>query len=169
VSTTETGDEDELHFVPDFWQRVCGDSDDCSSVQCPFYNNCFYYRHYRELRKRDVLVVNHHLLIFDLLSGFNLLPFHKQLIIDEAHQIENVISQVFGDSLSHSRLLWLLYRLRGLKIAVDHIFEPVEVFFNTPLNPPLVMGDFKGGKAVSPIPDAVTEELKNLKRLLALD
>lgn len=160
VSTTETGDKDELHFVPDFWSKVCGDSNDCSSVQCPFYSNCFYYRHYRELRKRDILVVNHHLLVFDLLSGFNLLPFHKQLIIDEAHQIENVISQVFGDFLSHSRLLWLLYRLRGLKIAVDHIFEPVEVFFRRRAIT---------SHAVSPIPDAVIEELKNLKRLLALD
>lgn len=176
LSFTETGDKDELHFIPDFWSKVCGDSNDCSSVQCPFYSNCFYYRHYRELRKRDILVVNHHLLVFDLLSGFNLLPFHKQLIIDEAHQIENVISQVFGDSLSHSRLLWLLYRLKGLKLSVDHIFEPVEVFFNTPLKPPLVSRydsqprrEVKGGNAVSPIPDAVIEELKNLKSLLAFD
>ena len=176
LSFTETGDKDELHFIPAFWSKVCGDSNDCSSVQCPFYSNCFYYRHYRELRKRDILVVNHHLLVFDLLSGFNLLPFHKQLIIDEAHQIENVISQVFGDSLSHSRLLWLLYRLKGLKLAVDHIFEPVEVFFNTPLNPPLASRydsqprrEVKGGNAVSPIPDAVIEELKNLKSLLAFD
>jgi len=160
VSTTETGDKDELHFVPDFWPKVCGDSNDCSSVQCPFYSNCFYYRHYRELRKRDILVVNHHLLVFDLLSGFNLLPFHKQLIIDEAHQIENVISQVFGDSLSHSRLLWLLYRLRGLKIAVDHLFEPVESFFKKTL---------VTSHPVSPIPDVVIEGLRELRMLLVFD
>jgi len=182
VSVTQTGDKDELHFIPDFWPKVCGDSDDCNSVQCFFYNNCFYYRHYRGLRKKDILVVNHHLLIYDLLSDFNLMPFHSQLIIDEAHQIENVISHVLGSTLNHSRLLWLLYRLRGLKIAVDHLFEPVESFFNAPLISPLagpaigsmagVRGEVKGGisaKAVSPIPDAVIEGLRNLEMLLAFD
>lgn len=160
VSVTKTGDKDELNFIADFWTKVCGDSDDCSSVKCPFYNNCFYYRHYRELRKKDIVVVNHHLLIYDLLSGFNLLPFHRQLIIDEAHQIENVISHVLGSTLSHSRLLWLLYRLKGLKIAVDHLFEPVESFFKRISIP---------SQAVSPIPDRIIEGLRNLKMLLAFD
>ncbi len=160
VSVTKTGDKDELNFITDFWTKVCGDSDDCSSVKCPFYNNCFYYRHYRELRKKDIVVVNHHLLIYDLLSGFNLLPFHNQLIIDEAHQIENVISHVLGSTLSHSRLLWLLYRLKGLKIAVEHLFEPVESFFKRISIP---------SQAVSPIPDRIIEGLQNLKMFLAFD
>jgi Rad3-related DNA helicase len=61
--------------------------------------------------------------MYDLLSGFNILPFHEQLIVDEAHQIENVISHVFGSVLSYPHVIWLLYRLRGLKIAVDHLFQ----------------------------------------------
>ena len=74
--------------------------------------------------------------MYDLLSGFNILPFHEQLIIDEAHQIENVISHVFGSVLSYQHVMWLLYRLRGLKIAVDHLFAPVDSFFKLP-PPPL--------------------------------
>ncbi len=169
ASTTETGDKDELHFIPEFWSRVCGDSDDCNSALCPFYHECFYYSHYRNLYRKDILVVNHHLLIYDLISEFKLIPFHNQLIIDEAHQLENIISHVFGNILSHSRVIWLLYRLKGLKIAVDHIFDPIDRFFNTPLNPPLVRGEVKGGKTVCPIPKAVIEELKNLKALLGLE
>ncbi len=129
VSMTKTGDKDELSFVPDFWSRVCGDSDDCNGMLCPFYSECFYYRHFRDLYKKDILVVNHHLLIYDLLSDFNLLPFHKQLIVDEAHQVENIISHVLGNILTHSRVAWLLYRLRGLKISVDHLFKTVDSFF----------------------------------------
>jgi len=160
VSMTKTGDKDELSFIPDFWARVCGDSDDCSTMLCPFYRDCFYYRHYRSIHTKDILVVNHHLLIYDLISEFNLLPFHNQLIIDEAHQIENVISHVLGNTLSHSRVLWLLYRLMGLKIAVDHLFDPVEAFFKR-----------RGilSQAVCPIPDAIIEELGNLKELLSLN
>jgi ATP-dependent DNA helicase DinG len=160
VATTKTGDRDELPFIPDFWTRVCGDSEDCSNRMCPFYNDCFYYRHYRQLHKKDILVVNHHLLIYDLLSDFSLLPFHGQLIIDEAHQLEDVISHVVGSVLRRSRVVWLLYRLRGLKIAVDHLLGPVDSFFKR--------GDI-AFRAIHPIPDSVIESLLNLRKLLALD
>ncbi len=160
VLETKTGDKDELISVPDFWPKVCGDSDDCNAAHCLYYKECFYYRHFRNLYRKDVLVVNHHLLIFDLLSEFNLLPFHDRLVIDEAHQIEDVISNVMGSVLSHSRVLWLLYRLRGLKIAVDHILEPVESFFKR--------RDISA-QATYPIPDDIREGLMNLKGLLALD
>ena len=160
ASETETGDKDELSFIPDFWTKVCGDSNDCNTAQCPFYSDCFYYRHFRSLYKKDIIVVNHYLLMYDLLSGFNILPFHEQLIIDEAHQIENVISHVFGSVLSYQHVMWLLYRLRGLKIAVDHLFAPVDSFFKTPLSLP---------KTISPIRDEIIERLKDLKAQLALD
>ena len=160
VSRTKTGDKDELSFIPDLWKKVCGDSDDCSAMLCPFYKECFYYRHYRGIYKKDILVVNHHLLIYDLLSEFNLLPFHGQLIIDEAHQVEDVISHVLGGILSYSRVVWLLYRLRGFKIAVDHLFEPMDLFFKRRDIP---------SQVVYPIPDTVIEELRNLKGLLALN
>ena len=160
ASVTETGERDELPFIPEFWNRVCGDPDDCGVTRCPYYNRCFYYRHYRELRKKDILVVNHHLLVFDMLSDFNLLPFHGQLIIDEAHQIENVISHVLGSVLNHSRVVWLLYRLRGMKISVDHLFEAVDMFFQR--------NDLQSG-TFSPIPADIREGLGELRKRLALD
>lgn len=73
ASATNTGDKDELPFIPDFWFRVCGDSVDCSGKECPFYDDCFYYRHYRYLYEVDILVTNHHILVYDILSEFNLL------------------------------------------------------------------------------------------------
>jgi len=160
VRDTATGDKDELSSVPAFWSKVCGESDDCSAATCPFYKECFYYRHYRNLYKYDILVVNHHLLMYDLLSDFNLMPFHNQLIIDEAHQIENVISHVLGSILSHSRITWLLYRLRGLKISVDHIFEPVDAFFKR--------RDISV-QASNSINDEVIEGLDSIRDLLSLN
>jgi len=160
LSKTGTGEKAELSFIPKFWPEVCGDSQDCNGRMCPFYDRCFYYRHYRKLHKKDILVVNHHLLIYDLLSDFNVLPFHKQLIIDEASDIEDVISNVLGSSLTYSRTMWLLYRLKGLKIIVDHLFAEVESFFkkaDVPFQP------------VFPIPDPVIERLKSLRKKLALN
>jgi len=157
---TKTGDKDELSYVPEFWSKVCGDSDDCNVVKCPYYKDCYYYKHYRSLYKKDILVINHHLLAFDLLSDFNLLPFHEQLVIDEAHQIEDVISHVLGNVLTHSRITWLLYRLRSLKISVDHIFEAVDSFFKRREIPQ---------HAFYPIPEDIIDELINIHSVLSLN
>ncbi len=162
MSDTGTGDKDEINFIPDFWNRVCGDSNDCGVNQCPFYNDCFYYKHYRALYKKDIIVVNHHLLVFDLLSAFNVLPFHAQLVIDEAHQIENVISHVCGSTLTHSHVTWLLHRLRSLKIEVSRLFEDVERFFKDPL-----ISSFPTSKAG--IPAEIVGKLEKLKEQLAFD
>jgi len=160
LSKTRTGEKDELPFIPEFWSKVCGDSQDCSGRMCPFYDDCFYYRHYRHLFKKDILVINHHLLIHDLFSDFNILPFHKQVIIDEASELEGVISHVMGSTLSYSRVAWLLYRLKGLKIIVDPLFPKVESFFKG-INIP--------SQTISPIPKDIIEKLKDLKETLALD
>lgn len=160
ASGTETGDRDELGFIPDFWSEVCGDSNDCGVNRCRFYSECFYYTHYRRLYKKDIIVINHHLLVYDLVSDFNILPFHDQLIIDEAHQMENVISHVCGSVLNHFQLVWLLHRLRGLKIETGHLFDPVEKFFKNPLPPSVSKGR---------VPDEITEGLNKLKDQLAFD
>src|SRR4030065_1910117 len=162
-----SGDKDELHFIPDFWGSVSADPDDCSGKLCPFYEECFYYRHYRQLHNADILVVNHHLLVYDLLSEFNLLPFHSRLIIDEAHQMENVLSAVMGSTISFSRISWILHRLRGLKIYVDEMFGPVESFFKGG-------SSFQGSRnapvqSIYPVPDNIIEGLRNLQRILSLD
>jgi len=157
---TKTGEKGELPFIPKFWSNVCGDSQDCNGKECPFYDSCFYYRHYRHLFKKDILVVNHHLLIYDILSDFNILPFHKQLIIDEATEVEDVISQVLGSTLNYPRVAWLLYRLKGLKILVDPLFPKVESFFR---------GMDMLSQAVFPIPNPTIEELQGLKKTLTLN
>jgi ATP-dependent DNA helicase DinG len=167
VASTVTGDKGELESMPDFWSKICGDSDDCNSLQCPFYGDCFYYGHFREIRNKDVIVVNHHLLIYDLFSGFNLLPSHNRLIIDEAHQIDNIISNVAGTTLNRSRLLWLLYRMRGLKVEVDHLIAPVEDFFTSK---EIFYGSAEtSSRTTLPVPDVVTNGLRRLKRTLAFD
>jgi len=160
LSETRTGEKDELPFIPDFWPKVGGDSQDCNGRTCPFYDHCFYYRHYRHLFKKDLLVVNHHLLIYDLLSDFNILPFHKQLIVDEASEIESVMSHVLGSTLSYPRMAWLFYRLKGLKIIVDPLFAKVESFFR---------GMDIPSQTVFPIPAPIIEKLQGLKKTLALD
>jgi ATP-dependent DNA helicase DinG len=157
---TKKGEKGELPFVPRFWSEVCGDSQDCNGKLCPVYDDCFYYRHYRKLHGTDILVVNHHLLVYDLLSDFNVLPFHTQLVIDEASDVDNVISAVLGSTFSHARTSWMLYRLRALKIVVDHLFPAADSFFKKAALVP--------SHPVSPIPPSVIESLRKFREELAL-
>ncbi|MBN1225994.1 MAG: hypothetical protein JXA79_03295, partial [Deltaproteobacteria bacterium] len=160
LNKTKTGEKSNLPFVPEFWSNICGDSQDCNGRLCPFYNDCFYYRHFRDLYNTDILVVNHHLLAYDLVSEFNILPFHDQLVVDEASEIEAAISRVMGSVLSYERFAWLLYRLKGLKIMVDPLFPRIEQFFKTnngSIHP------------TTPIPIPITEGLHELKKMLDLN
>ncbi len=160
LSETKTGERSNIPFTPRFWGEVCGDSQDCGGRTCPFYGRCFYYHHYRRLHAVDILVVNHHLLLYDLLSEFSLFPFHRQLIMDEAPDIEDVISTVLGSTMTYARTAWLLHRLRGLKIVVEHLFPRVESFFKKGTVPP---------SPVCPIPRSIIEALKKLRADLTLE
>lgn len=57
----------------------------------------------------DVVVVNHHLFLADMVvkeSGFGeLIPEADVMIFDEAHQLPDIASQYFGQSLSSRQLL----------------------------------------------------------------
>ncbi len=156
---TKTGEKQDLSFNPSFWPEISGDARDCTGRLCSFFDACFYYRHWRRLYQRDIVVVNHHLLIYDVLSDFHVLPFHDRLIIDEASDLEEVISQVFGSTLSLSRTSWLLSRLKSVKINVDKLFPMAEAFFTGPPS---------SGEAVAPVPPHLTEELKRFRERLDL-
>lgn len=57
----------------------------------------------------DVVIVNHHLFLADMVvkeSGFGeLIPQAEVMIFDEAHQLPDIASQYFGQSLSSRQLL----------------------------------------------------------------
>lgn len=90
---TKTGDINELDFVPDSetMNRIaCVKKSDCSSKQCPFFNECYYYKHKERLFSSDVIVTNYHMLFSDLKIGGFILPKYDILIFDEAHEAADI-------------------------------------------------------------------------------
>ena len=75
--------------------------------ECPAFDRC-HMRRAGKLRLRDVLVVNHHLLMADLVlkeEGFgDLLPGADAIVIDEAHQLPEVASTFLGFAISGKQL-----------------------------------------------------------------
>ena len=123
VTRTETGDRAELSNLPEnlpFWRHLDARSDTCLGQKCPDYDPCFITRMRQRAIDADVIVVNHHLFFADLALRNGaygaVLPDYAAVILDEAHQIEDVASEYFGAQISNYQLDDLLRDVSYLKI-----------------------------------------------------
>ncbi|MDT8451795.1 MAG: ATP-dependent DNA helicase [Gammaproteobacteria bacterium] len=120
---TATGDVSELSSIQEdafVWPMVTSTADNCLGSDCDFYSDCFIVKARKKAQEASLLVINHHLLLADMSlkeEGFaELLPGADAFVIDEAHQLHEIASRYFGETLS-SRQLNLL--------ATDAIAEQV--------------------------------------------
>ena len=112
---TDTGDRAELiDFPEDFltWTDISAPGDRCLGGKCPEYQDCFLVRARRKAAAADLVVVNHHLFMADLavrVGGFGeVIPKYDAVVFDEAHHLEDVVTQHFGLVVSS----WRLARLK---------------------------------------------------------
>ena len=112
-----------LNVSPNLWDKVACESDTCTRIKCEFYSRCFFYKARRQAAAADLLVVNHHLLFADLAvrratgryHDAAVLPPYSKLILDEAHNMEDIATEYFGvqiSKLSLHRLLARFYQVR---------------------------------------------------------
>jgi ATP-dependent DNA helicase DinG len=108
---TQTGDRAELADMPDsfpFWTELTATSEQCLGRECPQFADCFITRMRERADDANVIVVNHHLLCADASvrqGDFGaVIPACDLAVIDEAHQLEDVVTQYFGVSFSGHRM-----------------------------------------------------------------
>jgi ATP-dependent DNA helicase DinG len=105
--TAETGDRADLPFEPSHraWAQVSVGPTECPGAsRCPVGDACFAEAARERAAHADVVVVNTHLYAFHLMSGGGLLPPHDLVVVDEAHELEDVASSSLGFELSSGRL-----------------------------------------------------------------
>ncbi|OLF17525.1 ATP-dependent DNA helicase [Actinophytocola xanthii] len=105
VSDTETGDRDEL--VPGVtehaWRQVSVTAREClGAARCPVGTDCFAEKARGEAGRADLVVTNHALLAIDALQGFQVLPEHDLVIVDEAHDLVDRVTSVATAELTSS-------------------------------------------------------------------
>jgi ATP-dependent DNA helicase DinG len=113
--TTEFGDRAEIKALPESstaWGKVDARTDLCTGQKCPNYGRCFITLMHQRALESDIIIVNHHLFFADLaLRDGNreggILPEYHAVVFDEAHEIEDVVAQYFGVSVSNYRFLEL--------------------------------------------------------------
>jgi len=107
ANDSQTGDRAELDFEPKpaAWSSVSVGSEECPGAQaCPSGGSCFAEAAYERAREADVIVVNLHLLGAHVASGGFILPEHDVVIVDEAHETEDVLSGALGVTLTPGRI-----------------------------------------------------------------
>jgi ATP-dependent DNA helicase DinG len=128
AKVTHTGDKAECLEVSEnspVWSHVTSTRENCLGQDCPDYKDCFVMLARREAMAADLVVVNHHLFFADVMlrdEGMaELLPACNTVIFDEAHQLPEVATLFFGDTVSTAQILDLARdaRSEGLTNARD--------------------------------------------------
>ncbi len=112
-----TGDRAELDFepAPRAWAMVSTTARECpGAFRCPSGRDCFAEHARARAAEADVVVVNTHLYGAHLASGGMVLPPHDVVIFDEAHEVEEVMTDSLGTEIGPGRFRALAASARGL-------------------------------------------------------
>jgi len=111
ATETQTGDRAEIEDLPDdlpLWQEVTATAEQCLGRDCPQHLECFVTRMKERAAESDLVIVNHHLLCADASvreGGYGeVIPECDFAVIDEAHQLEDVVTMYFGVVVSTHRV-----------------------------------------------------------------
>ena len=89
-------------------QQITSTADNCLGARCPDFAACFVVKSRRAAMGADLVVVNHHVLLSDVVlkeEGFGeILPGADAVIVDEAHQLPDLAGQFFGTRISTRQL-----------------------------------------------------------------
>jgi ATP-dependent DNA helicase DinG len=109
---TVSGDISEISDVPEnspVWPYVTSTTENCLGQDCPQWSDCHVVKARREAMDADIVVVNHHLFLADMSlreTGFGeVLPGADAVVFDEAHQLYELASRFFGETISSRQLL----------------------------------------------------------------
>ncbi|ELA9371978.1 ATP-dependent DNA helicase [Vibrio parahaemolyticus] len=110
-SETKTGDLGDCEDLPEdsmIIPTITSTNDNCLGKECPSYSDCFVLKARKRAMDSDIVVVNHHLFLADLAikeTGFGeLIPEADVFIFDEAHQLPDIASEYFGQSVSSRQI-----------------------------------------------------------------
>ena len=100
---TETGDRDEIVPAPldRAWRALSVTAHECvGPSRCSYAAECFSERARERARNADVVVTNHAMLTIDAFSGIPLLPEHRVVVVDEAHELVDRATGAITDELT---------------------------------------------------------------------
>ncbi|HON55584.1 MAG TPA: helicase C-terminal domain-containing protein [bacterium] len=114
IKITDNGSKSSLNFIPlsELWDEICSETDNCMHTKCKYFQECFVNKMRIKANSANILVVNHHILLSDIMLKFiqknykifGVLPEFRRLIIDEAHNIDDTAIKHLGADFSSAGL-----------------------------------------------------------------
>ena len=119
---TDTGDRAEMRLSPGeeaVWGHISAQNEGCLATPCSFVKDgsCFLLRARKRAEAAHILVVNHALLLSDVVVGGGVIPEYQHLIVDEAQHLEQEATDQFGFHAQEGDVTALLDRLGGRGIV----------------------------------------------------
>ena len=158
AGTSTTGDAAELDWTPtdNAWRSVSVGSDECPGAErCPLGEPCFAEQARRRAQAADVVVVNTYLYGLNVASDNAILPDHDVVVFDEAHVLEDVMSDTVGVEISPGRFVALSATIRRILDDPDLTGSVAELgeTLRDALSPHV------GERLTTPLPDSIQEPL----------
>lgn len=120
LDTTQTGDRSELNLTRKshgrLWHRISAEGS--GLCETPM-GTCFLRQARDSASRSNLIITNHSLLLADAGSGGGILPNYQDLVIDEAHHLEDQATRSFGFDINPGTVNELLNQLTGPDSSVD--------------------------------------------------
>lgn len=107
VQTTSTGDYSEapVKIAWDAWSEIRCEKDNCPEELCPYFSDCFYWGLRHRLADAELIITNQTMLLADLRTEGRVLPDYDGVVIDEAHNLDEVATNSFSYKLNREGFL----------------------------------------------------------------
>jgi ATP-dependent DNA helicase DinG len=155
---TTSGDSAELTWAPSdaAWRAVSVGSEECpGAARCPKGQSCFAERARWRAGESDVIVVNTHLYGLHVGSGGVILPDHDIVVFDEAHVLEDVMSDTIGVQIAPGRFVTLAGVVRRILDDPQLLANVIELADELRE----ALGPFAGQRLPVPYPDTLQDVL----------
>jgi ATP-dependent DNA helicase DinG len=114
LTETETGDIDEIQLPPSgyfFYRKISTDSEGDLNTHSPWFSKSFYQKARKKAQQAHLVITNHALLCTDMFNDYQLLPRYDNVIIDEAHHLEETASRHYGMKIDYKNMQFTLNQI----------------------------------------------------------
>ncbi len=147
VQTTTSGDYNEapLHIPWELWSEIHCTKESCPEELCSYFPKCFYWGLRHRLNDAHLIVTNQAMLLADARSDGNVLPGYAGVVIDEAHNLEDVATGSFSHMINRSEFMIYYgtgaqlqnslqgdvpeYVIQDLHLILDELIKEVNQYF----------------------------------------
>ena len=132
INDTNSGDRNEINLSARdriLWSKISSAySSDCPAHHQTRSSKCFLAIARQKAEESHIVVVNHALLMRDAIDGGGVIPNYNDLVIDEAHNLEEEATNQYGSKISSRELVDWLNETNDSKGIVSKTIVALEKF-----------------------------------------